>query len=188
MSCCAGLLGVDRRTVLGAIIAGGKSTRFGSDKALAELHGRRLIDRVADVLAPQVAELIVVGRMHDGLASISDQPAPAMGPLGGVAAALLEARARGYSAVLTAPCDAYDLPGNLIQALFPYPAYIESMPIVGLWHSYASDDALAILQGDGKHSMRAFAETISARAVQLPRNPVNINTAADLERVERHGL
>ncbi len=188
MSCCVGLLGVDRRTVLGAIIAGGKSTRFGSDKALAQLDGRTLIDRVADVLGRQCAELIVCGRDHAALPTIADQPAADMGPLGGVAAALLAARARGYSAVLTAPCDAFDLPHDLAQTLFPYPAYVESMPVIGLWPAHAAEDALAILAGDGKHSMKAFAQRISARAVQLAREPANINTTADLERVERHGL
>jgi molybdopterin-guanine dinucleotide biosynthesis protein A len=188
MSCCAGLLGIDRAIVMGAIIAGGRSSRFGSDKALARLRGRTLIDQVSETLADQTAALIVVGREHAGLPSISDQPAPGMGPLAGVAAALLEAQARGYSAVLTAPCDAFDLPTDLLTQLFPYPAYVESMPVIGLWPAYAAQDALAILNSDEPHSMRAFATRISARGVKLPHEPVNINTAADLERVERHGL
>jgi len=188
MSCCVGLLGIDRSAVLGAVIAGGKSTRFGSDKALANFHGRRLIDHAIDNLAQHSAEVVVCGREHDGLTAIPDQPAPDMGPLGGIAAALLEAQARGHAAVLTAPCDAIDLPQDLLKSLFPYPAYIESLPVIGLWPAWAAADALAILEGDGVHSMKAFATRISARAVQLPREPVNINTAADLERVERHGL
>ena len=188
MSCCAGLLGADRRTVLGAVIAGGRSTRFGSDKALAALRGRPLIDHVADLLAAQTAQVIVCGREHGDLPAVADTPAPHLGPLGGVAAALLEAQARGYSAVLTVPCDAVDLPDDLVGRLFPYPAYVASMPVIGLWPAWAAADALAILNGEGKHSMKAFAARIAARAVQLPRDPVNINTAADLERVERHGL
>lgn len=188
MSCCVGLLGIDRSAVLGAVIAGGKSTRFGSDKALARFRGRALIDQVAETLAGQTAELVVVGREHDGMESIADTPAPDMGPLGGIAAALAEGRARGYSAVLTAPCDAIDLPDDLRTRLFPYPAYVESLPVVGLWPTSAADEALALLESDEKHSIKGFAARISARSVQLPRNPVNINTAADLERVERHGL
>lgn len=188
MSCCAGLLGVDRRTVLGAVIAGGKSTRFGSDKAMAALHGRPLIDHVADILAGQTAHIIVCGREYRDLPMVVDRPAPDLGPLGGVAAALLEAQALGYSAVLTVPCDAVDLPDDLIARLFPYPAYVASMPVIGLWPAHAADDALAILESEGKHSMKAFATRIGARAVQLPRDPVNINTVADLDRVERHGL
>jgi len=188
MSCCVGLLGINRSAVLGAVIAGGKSTRFGSDKALAKLRGRTLIDQVADTLAAQTAEVIVVGREHDGLTGIPDTPAPGLGPLGGIAAALVEAQARGYSAVLTAPCDAYDLPDDLRERLYPYPAYVANLPVVGLWPAYAAADALAILESDAKHSIKGFAARISARAVQLPRDPANINTAADLERVQTHGL
>lgn len=188
MSCCAGLLGVDRRTILGAVIAGGLSTRFGSDKALAALHGRPLIDHAVAALTAQTAEVIVCGRTHGDLRTVADVPAPHLGPLGGIAAALLEAQARGYSAVLTVPCDAVDLPDDLVGRLFPYPAYVATMPVIGLWPAYAAADALAILNGTEKHSIKVFSARISARAVQLPRDPVNINTAADLERVERHGL
>jgi molybdopterin-guanine dinucleotide biosynthesis protein A len=188
MTCCAALLRADRRTILGAIIAGGKSSRFGSDKAMAQLHGRALIDHVTDRIGPQCAEMIVVGRTHEGLRTVTDQPAPDMGPLGGIAAALLEAQTAGYAFVLTAPCDAFNLPEELTQALYPGPSYVESLPVVGLWPASAADEALALLQTDAKHSMRAFAERIGARAVQLPSDPANINTAADLERVERHGL
>ncbi|MBO9575116.1 MAG: molybdenum cofactor guanylyltransferase [Sphingobium sp.] len=188
MSCCVGLLGIDRSAVLGAVIAGGKSTRFGSDKALARFQGRPLIDHVAETLAAQTADVVVVGRTHEGLDSIADRPAPDMGPLGGIAAALVEGRERGYSAVLTAPCDAVDLPEDLRAQLFPYPAYVESLPVVGLWPTSAADEALALLESDEKHSIKGFAARISARAVQLPHDPVNINTAADLERVQRHGL
>jgi molybdopterin-guanine dinucleotide biosynthesis protein A len=182
------LLRADPRNILGAIVAGGKSTRFGSDKALAQVDGRPLIDHVAQMLGGQSAQLIVVGREHPGLRAIPDQPGPDMGPLAGLAAALIEARALGLAAVLTAPCDAYDLPADLAQALYPYPAYVESQPVIGLWPATAADTAISMLKGKGTHSMRAFAEEIGARAVQLARKPANINTAADLEKVERHGL
>lgn len=188
MSCCVGLVSTDRRLVMGALIAGGKSTRFGSDKALAQVHGRTLIDQVAETLSAQCAEMVVVGREHPGLRSISDQPAPDLGPLGGIAAALLEAQARGYSAVLTVPCDVYDLPDDLLKQLHPFPAYVESLPVIGLWPAYAAADALAVLESGDPHSIKGFARRISARAVKLSRDPANINTAADLERVERHGL
>src|SRR5690606_12989133 len=137
--------------------------------------GRPLIDHVTDMLSAQTAQVIVCGRDHGTLPAIADTPAPHMGPLGGVAAALLEAQARGFSAVLTVPRDAVDLPDDLVGRLFPYPAYVASMPVIGLWPAWAAKDALAILNGEGKYSMRAFAARIGARAVQLPRDPVNIN-------------
>lgn len=188
MTCCASLLGADKRTILGAIIAGGQSTRFGSDKAMARLDGRPLIEHVAQKLGAQSAELVVVGHAYDGLRDIDDAPAPGMGPLGGIAAALIEARRLGYSAVLTAPCDAVGLPDDLPQRLYPPSAYVESLPVIGLWSTSAADQALAMLSGTGSHAMKAFVTRISARPVKLPREPANINTTADLERVERHGL
>ena len=48
--------------ILGAVIAGGRSTRFGSDKALALIGGERLIDRTIAALDPQVDRLVVCGR------------------------------------------------------------------------------------------------------------------------------
>ena len=98
------------RRILGAILAGGRSTRFGSDKALATLDGQALIDRVAEALAPQVDALIVVGRSHPGMTCIPDRPAPDLGPLGGIAAALHHAETHGFAQVLTVPCDAPSCP------------------------------------------------------------------------------
>src|SRR5438094_3217145 len=43
----------------GLILAGGRSRRFGGPKALVEIEGRPSIARVADALAPLVAERIV---------------------------------------------------------------------------------------------------------------------------------
>ena len=183
-----GMSGINRASVMGAVIAGGKSTRFGSDKAVAAYQGRQLIDHAIASLADQTAEVVICGREHDGLRNLTDQPLPGMGPLGGIAAALLEAEARGFAAVLTAPCDAINLPDNLLNLFFPFPAYAESLPVIGLWPVSAAADALAILESNDIHSVKAFARRIGARPVQLPSEPANINTAADLERVERYGL
>ena len=48
--------------ILGAIIAGGTSSRFGSDKAAAVLHGRALLDHVVASMKCHVDTLVVVGR------------------------------------------------------------------------------------------------------------------------------
>jgi molybdopterin-guanine dinucleotide biosynthesis protein A len=44
----------------GVILAGGKSTRFGSDKASALLRGRPLLQWVADALSPACSKLVMV--------------------------------------------------------------------------------------------------------------------------------
>ena len=80
-------------------------------------------------------------------------------------------------------------PENLPELLSPAPAYLADQPVVGLWPVSAIKPLEAILHGDGRHSMLAFAEAIGARAVQLDRASLNINTPADLAAAEkRHGL
>ena len=109
--------------VLGAILAGGQARRFGSDKALALLAGRALIDHVAAALGPQVEALVVCGREHQGSTSVPDRPAAGLGPLGGLAGALHYAREHGYDAVVSAPCDTPLLPddfGGQVERLLAF--------------------------------------------------------------------
>jgi molybdopterin-guanine dinucleotide biosynthesis protein A len=97
--------------ILGAIIAGGQSTRYGSAKALAVIGGIRVVDRAANALRaalladdivaivnePELAEAIGLPHRPDAL--------PGIGPLAGVHAALLWARQRHRSGVLALGCD-----------------------------------------------------------------------------------
>lgn len=175
--------------ILGAVLAGGKSTRFGSDKALAELDGETLLIRAVDMLSGWCEKVVVVGREEAPAPTLPDRPRPGMGPLGGIAAALYDARDEGYELVLTCGVDSLDLPEELPELLSPAPAYLADQPVVGLWPVSAIKPLEAILHGDGRHSMLAFAEAIGARAVQLDSATININTPADLAAVEkRHGL
>lgn len=105
--------------ILGAIIAGGQSRRFGSDKALAEIGGKPLLDHVAEALRRQTDALIVCGREWPGATSIPDRPAPDQGPLGGLCAALRHAADNGFDAVLTAGCDTLPVPAELLSLLNP---------------------------------------------------------------------
>lgn len=176
--------------ILGAVLAGGRSTRFGSDKALAELGGRTLLARAVDALAAQCDAVVVVGREDAPAPTLPDWPRADMGPLAGIAAALHHARDEGYDEVLTCSVDSVGLGDNLAAQLRPSPAYCESQPVIGLWPATASDQLDALLTSNARHSMRAFAELVGARAVTLDRIPDNINTPADLESAERrtHGL
>ncbi|MBV1918021.1 MAG: molybdenum cofactor guanylyltransferase [Sphingomonadaceae bacterium] len=171
--------------ILGAVLAGGASARFGSDKALAELDGRTLISRAVDSLSRWCEHVIVVGRETAPAPTVPDWPGPDMGPLAGVAAALHHARDEGYEAVLTIGVDTANLPENLVEILSPASSYIESQPVIGLWSAGNCDALEAILTGDGKHSMMRFAETVGARAVKLAVKPANINNRADLADLEQ---
>jgi molybdopterin-guanine dinucleotide biosynthesis protein A len=173
--------------ILGVVLAGGQSTRFGSDKALAELGGRTLLARAFDTLSGFCELVVVAGRERGpGHRCIPDWPHANMGPLAGIAAALRIARDEGYASVLSCGVDSVDLPENLLEQLSPPPAYVESQPVVGHWPTGAVDAIETLLLSEAKHSMLAFARAIGATAVKIDAKPANINTPADLAAMERN--
>lgn len=168
-------------TLLGAILAGGQSSRFGSDKAVAMLRGKSLIDHAREALARQCDAVIVVGRA-DG---VPDWPAPGYGPLCGIAGALNHALEHGYDEVLTCGVDSVGLPPDLIARLSPGPAYVSSQPVIGLWPARAAGALEERLFGQGSHSVKAFADDIHARPVHVDIFLANVNTRDDLARLKQ---
>jgi len=171
--------------ILGVVLAGGQSTRFGSDKALAELGGRTLISRAVEALTGWCEYVVIAGRDRGPGPCIPDWPHAGAGPLGGIAAALRLAQDDGYETVLSCGVDSADLPENLLELLSPAPAYIAGQPVIGHWPAGAAATVERILEGSGRHSMLAFAEAIGARAVKTASKPANINTPADLAAMEQ---
>jgi molybdenum cofactor guanylyltransferase len=92
--------------ITGVIQAGGKSTRMGGQpKALIELGGRRIVERVVAALAPAVDDVLIVTNTPElytflGLPMVGDVY-PDRGSLGGIYSGL---RAAGEVA-LTVACD-----------------------------------------------------------------------------------
>jgi molybdopterin-guanine dinucleotide biosynthesis protein A len=166
--------------ILGAVLAGGRSRRFGSDKALAQMDGRTLLSLTVDALAGWCEHVIVVGRETAPAPTLPDWPRPGMGPLGGVAAALHYAQDEGYEAVLTCGVDAVILPQNLLDLLTPAPAFLAEQPVIGLWPASAAGMIDALLQRKERHSMHRFAELLRARKVDAGLTIPNVNTPADL--------
>ncbi|MFC0590188.1 molybdenum cofactor guanylyltransferase [Novosphingobium aquiterrae] len=169
--------------ILGAVLAGGQSSRFGSDKALAELDGHSLLTLAVDRLSEWCEKVVVVGREEAPAPTLPDWPRPGMGPLGGIAAALRLARQDSFTAVLTIGVDSLGLPEDLPKVLHSAPAYVVAQPVIGLWPANADKAVMEILESDGRHSLRAFAERIGARGIDLASDPANINTPADLAAV-----
>ena len=175
--------------ILGVVLAGGGSTRFGSDKALAELGGHTLLNRAFDTLTGFCELVVIAGRERGPGHCIPDWPHPGMGPLAGIAAALHLARDEGYASVLSCGVDSLGLPENLLELISPGPAYVESQPVVGHWPTGTVEAIESLLLSEGRHSMLAFAEAIGARPVKIGAKPANINTPADLTAAEKyHGI
>ena len=166
------------------MIAGGRSRRFGSDKALALLHGRPLIDHAIGILEPRVDAVVVCGREWGGLLSLADLPAPGLGPLGGIAAALAHAEENGFDSVLTIACDMPHVPAEVLDGLLrAAPSYCADAPILGHW---PAELALALQSHLGAHkaqrsllSIRRWAEAAGAVPIAAP-GLRNVNTPADL--------
>lgn len=167
--------------ILGVVLAGGESRRFGSDKALAQLDGTTLLTRAVDRLSGWCERVVVAGRAQAPAPTVPDWPRAGMGPLGGLAAALRLAADQGHAAVLSCGVDSLDLPDDLLAILDPAPACLRAQPVVGLWPVGAAPIVERILTGEGRHSMRRLVEETGARMVETPHPPANINTPADLQ-------
>lgn len=168
--------------MLGAVLAGGESRRFGSDKAQALLNGRPLIEHAAAWLAARTDHVVTCGRSVEGLVTVADRPVPGLGPLGGLCGALHWAAHHGFDHVLTVGCDTPLLPDNLLARLREGgdAAYVAALPIVSLWPAAAHAALDAWLARDGRRSVRDFAAHIGAQSIELPEPIANVNTQEDL--------
>jgi len=165
--------------VLGAVLAGGQSSRFGSDKAAATLDGRDLLHHATDRLRPHVDSIVVVGERMGGL---PDLPRAGLGPLGGIAAARDHGCTHGYRCVLTIGCDMPVVPDGLIEALLRRaPAYCSEAPILGHWPAALGAQLLGHIETAPDRSVRRWARSIGALPI-VPDAPIpNVNTPDDLE-------
>lgn len=90
-------------TVLGAVLAGGKSSRMGQDKCglVLESGGETLLASAINLLRRVAGDVVVVGRAHGSAAFVIDD-VPGLGPAGAIATVL---RHTGRPC-LVVPCDA----------------------------------------------------------------------------------
>ena len=175
----------DRRRILGAVIGGGQSLRFGSDKALALIDGQPMMAHVIAALRPQVDEIVICGRAWPGFESLADRRAPQSGPLAGLESALHHAAANGFDAVVSVPVDTLPLPGDLVERLEGNgPAIFEQQYLIGYWPVACLVD-LEDQLASGAFGVRAWASRAGARLVSEPFAIANINRPADI--VERLG-
>ncbi|MBR6259144.1 MAG: molybdenum cofactor guanylyltransferase [Oscillospiraceae bacterium] len=115
------------------ILAGGKSSRFGRDKSLVEINGRRLVETTVMKCLPVFDEVMISSNKDSkfgipGVPELKDVYLD-MGPLGGVHSAFLAAR---NDAVFFAACDMPFFNTDLAQLIIENSAGREAcVPKVG---------------------------------------------------------
>ncbi len=169
------------KRIAGVVLAGGRSSRFGSDKAEALYRGRRLIDWAIATLEPHCETILVSGRDHPDHPQIDDRPAAGMGPLGGLAGAMQAAKAAGFSHLLSLPCDTPEVSAELIEQLVRSSdgAYVSGCPVIGLWRTQDGDALETWLAEGASRSVRAWADAQGHAAIEAP--PIlNINRVEDI--------
>lgn len=113
--------------IAGVVLAGGRSRRFGGpEKAVVLVEGAPLISRAVEVLANGCGAMAVNAPPESsasgwadlvGLPTLPDADDARRGPVAGVLAGLAWAEAQGYALLAVVPCDALELPRDLVARL-----------------------------------------------------------------------
>lgn len=100
--------------VHGFVLAGGKSSRMGEDKALLRFCGRPMVEIAVEKLRGFCAEVTIVGNREDlgGFAPVVTEARVGVGPAAGIEAGLLAAKQEW---ALFVPVDVPLVPGELLR-------------------------------------------------------------------------
>jgi molybdopterin-guanine dinucleotide biosynthesis protein A len=182
------------------VLAGGKSLRFGRDKALEEIGGRSLIERVIERLSLLGGDIIVVTSSSDQLPDLGVKHVvdsyPGKGNLVGIYSGLREA-ASSHSLVVG--CDMPFLNVALLRHLIALsPGFDVVIPRVEKGveplHAVYSKDCLAPIEatlGEGKRRIVDFFPAVRVRYIETTEieriDPqqlsfFNVNSENDMEQ------
>ena len=188
------------KDVTGLILAGGRGERMGgADKGWVIHRGRPLIVSVVERFAPQVGSLLIsANRNIERYAAlgtvVQDDPAlanePFAGPLIGILSGLRSARTQW---VATVPCDAPNLPLDLVQRLMTAAsakgasaacARIDDrlQPVFALISTRLTSD-LASAIAAGERAIHRWLELLAVVPVDFedPQALANINSSEDAD-------
>ncbi len=182
------------------IIAGGKSSRFGEDKAVFLYRGKPLIERVIDVIRPVFNRIAIIGDNAEkfdylGLPSHRDI-IPGIGPLGGLYTAL---RVADTGRVFIFACDMPGLNIGLIRYMVEHSENVDVViPVVGGFyeplHAIYSKSCITPIETliqEGKRQIFRFFDQVTIRQISADEireyaNPAevfkNINYRIDAEQ------
>lgn len=195
----------------GLVLAGGLARRMGGgDKALLEIGGVTILDRVLATLSGQCAGIVINAngdpkRFADtGLPVVADSVPGFAGPLAGVLAGLdwLAAQDNGVEWLLSVPGDCPFLPDDLVERLHDARRKMGTgvplacarsgewrHPVVGLWPLALREDLRKALTVEDLRKIEVFTARHGVAIADWPDQPIdpffNVNTPEDAARAER---
>lgn len=193
----------------GYVLAGGASSRFGCDKALAELEGQGMLERMRHLLVEVTEETSVVAsslRYPELGIRVVEDGWPGEGPLGGIITALMDARARNPfdTWCLVVGCDMPFLTKDWLNYLVDRAATSRAgvvaprsalglEPLCACWHTRATSKLQHALN-DGVRKVTEAMKRIDMEVVDekdwkpfdgAGRLFWNMNTQADYQQAKR---
>jgi len=197
---------MDHNNILGTVLAGGKSQRFGEDKSQVKLDGKLLVDHILDEIINEFKEILIVSnnqinfKHSDKISMISDLKKD-QGPLGGVLSAMkwVKESNKDYKWISTFPVDTPFFKKEILQnfvreinsdesKLFFIKSNNTRHNIFGIW----SIDLMEKLEEDlnyGKRKVEHWANDIGVKVIEmkfLKDDPFfNINSKEDLEKAKK---
>ena len=194
---------MDHNKILGVVLAGGKSQRFGQDKSQVKLQGKILIDYILSEIVDEFNEtLIVTNNLINFMSSdkifLTKDFKNGLGPLGGVFTAmkLVKENNKKYNWISTFPTDTpffkkkelknfYDKIKINDSKLFFIKSKKTRHNIFGLW----SMDLMDQLESDlikGERKVELWANSVGVNIINIEYKKIdpffNINTKEDLEK------
>ena len=194
---------MNENNILGVILAGGKSRRFGEDKSKIKLGNKTLLEHVIDKVEKEFSELLIISNNQNykftskKIFLVQDFIKGQLGPLIGALSAMkwVELNNKNYKWIATFPCDTPFFDIKIIEYLkiksFETKkklVFLKSEEkrhnIFGLW----SLDLKAILENDINNNIRKveiWADKIGSDIINIEKGKfdsfLNINTKDDLE-------
>ena len=183
-----------RPSLLGAVLAGGKSRRYGRDKSLDLIAGKPLAVRAAETLAEVFPSVVVVSSSKRVVTDWPHVPdlREGYGPLAGVEAALQYAADEALDGVFVLACDLPLVDASIVQSVTlalgeqkvvapQRKAFPGVEPLCAAYHISCLETVVDALER-GELAVHQIFETLRGRVVRLPEESfLNVNTPADRE-------
>ena len=196
---------MDHNNILGTVLAGGKSQRFGEDKSQVKLAGKLLIDHMLTEIIDEFKELLIVSNnkisFHNSeKISIIEDFEKGLGPLGGVLSAMkwIKENQKDYKWIAPFPVDTPFFKRQILKDFIQNINFNESdlffiksnntrHNIFGLW-SINLLDKLEEDLNNGERKVELWANNTGVKIINMEfsnNDPFfNINTKEDLKKAE----